>query len=378
MAKKGTITLKELKKENESEQAVADKAEEERQAAAEEALGDDDLDDDEGEAGDDDQPGDQDDQDPDDSVSRGTDDEDPDEDPADDSDDDDPDPDQKPESKDDAADDWMLDDKGEAPDPEKKFTNTDAKHIRQKYKGTIDDLKAENEELKKQQAAPADVKPDLSDLKEPLRSDFKEDLAYLEARQDYKSEITRREQQTRDQARDYTQQKNTQQANTNRAVDEHYVRADVLVQKSGIAPEKYQQADTLVRQALEASFPDAGDAIVDSLIARLGPGSEKVIFNLGVNKARREELIAKFTEDSSGIAAAIYLGDLKAQLAVPGRKSSTAPKPAAHVGGDGKPEGGQKRALLKAYRSAHTKSDGQAAFNIKKKAKAAGIDTSEW
>ena len=381
MAREGTITLKELQKENAAEQAKADKAEEERLRLEEEALGDDDLDDDDGQAGDADQDTGDDGGDPDadgDGDAEG-------EDSEGDPDDDDQDPDKKAESKNNADESWMLDDEGKAPDPEKKYTDTDAKHIRQKYKGKINDLKDENEELRRQiETAPRGQKQitgqnvDTS-IKEPARADFKDDMAYLEARQDYKMEVHAAEQETRHQSQQVHQKQTEAKQNLTKAVDAHYMRADQLVTQSGIAPEKYQQADTIVRQALDSVFPEAGDGVVDSLIARMGEGSEKVIFNLGVNAARRTELLQHLRDDPSGIAAAVFLGDLKGKLAAPAKRQSQAPAPGkGNLNGDGKGEGGKKRALLKKYREAHKKNDGQSAFNAKKEAKALGIDVSKW
>ena len=374
-----TITLKDLKKENEKDEEAARKAEEERQRLADEALenDEDDLGDNEGEGDNDDQLSGDEDADPDDSGEGDDEGDDSEGDP----DADDQDPDKKAKAKNGPDDDWMLDDEGQPP-TEKKFTDADAGKIRKKYKGTIDELRAENEELKKRQQEPPpatpSVKPDLTGLQEPIREKFKTDLEYLEARQDYLAEVSRREMQTQQQASQHQQKKTEAKRKAEEAVDAHYLRAHQLTEQSGIAPERYQAADTVVRRALDNKFPGAGDATVDALIARIGTGSEKVIFNLGVNRARLDQLLATFEEDPSGIEAAIYLGDLRAKLATPAKRQSNAPKPPGHTSGDGKQQSGQKRLLLKAYRTAHTKNDPQAAFNAKKKAKGLGIDVSDW
>ena len=372
MAVEGTISLKELKKQNEKEAEELAKAEEATLKAKEDSLYEDDLGDNDELTDDENQVSGDDDADPDDSGEG---------DAAGDDSERDPDADDQDPDKETKAEDWMLDDEGNAPDPEKKYTDSDAGKIRKKYKGTIDELKQEIAQLKEAKPQPGTQKPiipNVSDLKEPDRDKFKSDLEYLEARQDYKAEIARREMLTHQQAQQFEQKQTEAEQKANEELDSHYARAHALVQKSGIKPERYQEADTIVRKTLEERFPGSGEKVTDSLIARLGEGSEKVIFNLGVNKERMNTFLGKFDSDPSGLSSAMYLESLKAKLGAGGNTRSNAPPPPHQLGGDGKPDGGQKRALLKAYRTAHSKRDGQAAWAAKKKAKAAGIDVSEW
>lgn len=120
-----------------------------------------------------------------------------------------------------------------------------------------------------------------------------------------------------------------------------------------------------------------GDAIVDSLIASLGKGSEKVMYNLGVNKARLGELQQRFEEDPTGVKASIYLGQLNAELSSPRKKTTSAPAPAPQVNGD-KAEKADVKALRKEYQNADKRGDLQARFNARRKARQAGIDTTNW
>jgi len=166
-------------------------------------------------------------------------------------------------------------------------------------------------------------------------------------------------------------------------VDKHYERAVKLSEESGITAEMYQNADFRLRSMVESVFnPDrsndgAGDAIVDALIANLGDGSEKVMYNLGVNSSRLQELKTRFENDRSGVSASIYIGQLNAELSAPKKRKTNSPKPAPNVKGD-KHEKAQTKAYKKAYDDADKKGDTQARFNARREARKAGVDTSNW
>jgi hypothetical protein len=163
------------------------------------------------------------------------------------------------------------------------------------------------------------------------------------------------------------------------AVDGHYQRAAKLAEESGITPELYQNADTVVRQTIESVLPKMGDIVTDNMIARLGEGSEKVMYFLGRNKTAQEKLRSSLVTDPTGISAALYLGELKSTVATPQKRVSRARKPATQIQGDegGSAKGAAKK-LKETYSSAHKRGQGQAAYNAKKQAKAAGIDVSDW
>lgn len=158
------------------------------------------------------------------------------------------------------------------------------------------------------------------------------------------------------------------------AVDGHYERAAKLAKETGISSEVYQRADLAVRQAVESAFPDQGDGVTDAFISRLGEGSEKVMYYLGRNSRELDVFKGKLASDPSGIEAATYLGELKGRVATPLKKVTKAPKPAARAeGGDAHSTGSSK--LKKQYQST---SDMQKRFDIRRQAKQAGIDVSEW
>jgi hypothetical protein len=163
------------------------------------------------------------------------------------------------------------------------------------------------------------------------------------------------------------------------AVDGHYQRAAKLAEESGITPELYQNADTVVRQTIESVLPKMGDIVTDNMIARLGEGSEKVMYFLGRNKTAQEKLRSSLVTDPTGISAALYLGELKSTVAAPQKRVSRARAPATQIQSDeGGSAKGEAKKLKDSYRSAHKRGQGQAAYNAKKTAKAAGIDVSDW
>jgi hypothetical protein len=162
------------------------------------------------------------------------------------------------------------------------------------------------------------------------------------------------------------------------SVDQHYERAAKLVNETGIKPEVYQAADATVRQMVETVYPNGGDAVVDGLISNLGDGSEKVMYYLGRNQKAMSELKAKFVSDPSGISASIYLGKLAGEKLTPQKRVSRTPKPAATASGDTQGESASTRKLIEKYQRAHKKGNHQESYNLRKEAKAAGVDVSNW
>lgn len=267
------------------------------------------------------------------------------------------------------------------------ITTNDARKMRLKYKGKLqekdDELAAareENARLKQQLengGKPA-AKPGAK-LVPPNRDDFDSQEDYLEARQDYLFKKHQAEQQSQQHARNLEQRQQQELAKVQTGVDEHYDRAAKLCETSQIKPEKYQAADTRFRQALEDIFPGSGEAVADNLISRIGAGSERVIYKVGIDSAALKELVKRFGEDESGLSAAMYMGELNRSLKPAGKRQSSAPAPAPDAGGDGgKGNGNQAAALRKKYREAHARNDSQGAWEIKSKAKQAKIDTSDW
>lgn len=265
-------------------------------------------------------------------------------------------------------------------EPEAKFTDSDAAAIRRKWKGKVSEAQSEIEALKKQ----------LDELKqvrtvapsplpnEPKSADYETDDEYLKALTDYRINLVLGKQKSESAAAEQQRKLDEQKAKISQSVDGHYLRAHKLAEKSSISAEAYQSADLNVRKAIESVFPGAGDSVADALIASLGDGSEKVFFNLGVNTPRRDKFIELLREDTSGIRAATYLGQLNAQLNTPVKRESNAPAPMEQIQGDKASSNLKVSELKRKYQEAHSRNNNQAAFDIKKQAKKAGINTKDW
>jgi len=276
---------------------------------------------------------------------------------------------------------WKQGDSHESQDG-KKFTDGDigkakAKlraKLEKRHQEDVDKLKQELEELRsvaQKPAALAKPKP------EDFDSEDDPDAAYQEALVDWKVKTLRAEEDAKTQAAQAKQKQSEYAKKVEAAVDQHYERAVKLAEKSGISAELYQGADLKVRQTIDSLYPEAGDSITDALIANLGEGSEKVIYNLGVNSKRLAELKSRLTDDPTGISAATYLGMLNAELTAPTKRKTRAPAPAPALNGDSNSSSGIK-ALKRQYDEAHKKGNMQSAFDAKRKAKAAGADTKDW
>jgi len=275
---------------------------------------------------------------------------------------------------------WMEDDTGDqTPDDVMPVSA----HIRakRKLKGRIGErdteiekLRKEIEELKGQKATPI---PKDTTLVRPKESDYESLEAFQTALDEYedkrienKLSVVQGQTQLRD--------KQTKAIKKlSKAVDDHYVRAEELIKASGISAETYKQADEVFRNAIEAVRPGLGDIIVDQMISLLGKGSEKVMYKLGRSSALRGEFIALLAEDPNGLKATAFLGEQKAKLLLTKQRSSNAPPPSNEINGDAT-SSNKERVFKKKYEAAHAKGNSQVAYNAKKDAKAAGIDTSKW
>ena len=261
-----------------------------------------------------------------------------------------------------------------------------AKHVEMKHKlkGKLHDVESENADLKARLAAletSRTVQPQGdADLKKPSRGDpdinYDEDLYeqklanYIEAKIDRKLSNREQSQSTKSQQDQHERQVQSE-------VDKHYERAAALVSGGKVTEENYQAADHNVRKAVSGVLQNGlGDLVIDNMIARLGSGSEKVIYHLGVNSTALGELVNCFKSDPTGFAAAAYLGEKKALLnSAQPNKLSSAPKPDRVLNGTAKVGGGTDH---KAYSKASSEGNAQAMISIKRAAKARGVDTSNW
>lgn len=273
--------------------------------------------------------------------------------------------------------DWLKDD-----NVEPMFKSSDIKAAKTKLKAKLErkhneeteSLKSEIEELKRQMQAPvqtAQPKP------RPKYSDFDTDEDYEQALDDWYESKIEAKLQGRDQrsaqeskAREYKQK-------LVKSVDEHYDRAEKLLQDHSINADVYRQSDENVRRMVESVIPEKGDAVVDQLISNLGEGSEKVMFYVGRNQNALNELQLALSNDKTGISAAMLLGSMKQRIAMPNKRQSQAPKPATQLKGD-ESAGKSAKSFKQSYMAAHKSKDPAKAFSIRRQAKKAGIDVSSW
>jgi len=160
----------------------------------------------------------------------------------------------------------------------------------------------------------------------------------------------------------------------------HNERVSKLVGDGKVSEDAYDAAELNVRNAMERLYPNTGDQVTDNLITTLnsiGEGSEKVMYQLGVNPSKLLELQNKIASDPSGFSAVAYLGSLQAQISTPTRKRSSAPRPLSKVNGDTNTSGSAGK-MQKEYDKAGKSGDIQKRISLKRQAKAQGIDTSNW
>ena len=268
----------------------------------------------------------------------------------------------------------------QTPPDQPQFTSSDMGALRRKLKGKlkdkddeIDELRQQLEELKTGRAAPTQSAP--SESPPTLEScDFDEGKYQAEMAK-WAQGLVRSELATHTAKVERNQSNQQAQQALNSAVDQHYGRAAKLVNDGLVSAEDYQNADALFRGSLEQIKPTRGDQLADTLISRLGDGSEKVVFHLAKNDAARAQLLSKLTSDQTGLEAMVFLGELKQNITTPRKPVSRAPQP----GADLKPDDATNTSA-KALKRRYDEAQGnvQDRISIKRAAKAAGHDTTKW
>lgn len=282
---------------------------------------------------------------------------------------------------------WMQTEKANSDDQKGGFKpNHEAARTRKRLKAKLNEkddelesMRAELEQLRSGRVEPKTV----ALPSRPKREDFDyDDDAYDAAVDEWNDKKLDARLASHTQKSAETQQQET--ANNARAkqvetsLNGHYGRVEKLVGEGKFSQDAYDSAELTVRNAMERIHPNAGDQVTDNLITTLnsiGEGSEKVMYQLGVNPSKLLELQNKIASDPSGFTAMAYLGSLQAQISTPTRKRSNAPQPGSKVEGEGGAKG-QAGTMQKAYLKAGD--DIQSRINIKRKAKSQGIDTSNW
>jgi len=277
---------------------------------------------------------------------------------------------------------WMQEELATPDDGDSGFKpNREAAAVRKKLKAKLhekddelESLRAEVERLKSGSATTPQT-----ELKRPKLEDFDYDEdAYNAAMDDYYDKRVETKLESKQSVQQQREAAERQKKALDEAVDRHYTRAAKLVEEGKVSEEKYTQADRAVRESFERIAKGNGDNIVDSLIKTLdslGEGSEKVIYQLGVNPAKMQEVANLFVTDPSGLSAVAYLGKLQASIQSPTKRKSSAPAPSPELKGGGSTKT-PADALLKRYKKAG--SNVQARLDIKREAKKQGIDTRNW
>jgi hypothetical protein len=249
---------------------------------------------------------------------------------------------------------------------------------RTKLKGTIkeqvseiESLRAEVESLKQVQSRPIPT-----EIKPPRKEDFDyDDERFEAAKVAYIDQLVEARISQVSQKTDVQKKAELAKQKIEEALSDHYGRAEALIKKgsSGITEADYQAADTKLRLAVEQVMPGRGDAVVDTLLASLGNGSEKVGYWAGRNAAAREELQRRLIADPSGIAASIWLGTKLVELSPPKQLRSNAAKPVTQLTGDANSKDPHK-ALKDKLNKARANGDMQKVIDLRAEAKKAGID----
>lgn len=290
---------------------------------------------------------------------------------------------------------WQLSGDTETPESESKggfVPNHEAAKRRKKAQALKGELKAKDselEELRKQvEALKAGNAPQAEQqvkLTRPTREQFDfDDDAYDAALEKYyddklEQKLASHTTNTNQQAQQQAQQQRAIEAQQ-KSLNSHYERAAKLVEDGKVTEESYRNADSIVRQSLESMFPEQGDTMTNALISTLnslGDGSEKVMYQLGVNPAKMQELQNKLATDPSGLSASAFLGQLQSQINTPSKRRSQAPKPAAAATGESGSTG-KAGTLKKQYDKLGESGDIQGRITLKRQAKRDGIDVSNW
>ena len=173
------------------------------------------------------------------------------------------------------------------------------------------------------------------------------------------------------------QQKQSQaQAFVAAGIDKHYERAAELISTDPrVTEEKFKAAENAVIKLVDSLTGGIGKTLLDNFIARLGKGSEKVIYNLGINAEAQREFEDALKSDETGFMAAMFLAEKRAKFeSKPVTKPTPAPKPDTPLVGKASSFGAEQ----KEYEKAHASGDAEKAFDIKMAAKKKGINTSKW
>ena len=254
--------------------------------------------------------------------------------------------------------------------PVKKFVS-----LKKELRGRISEKELEIEKLRKENEELKAVVPKSKPvLNRPKPEDFDTDEEYdmaISQYDDARLQETWNRNRTKEQQAEADRQ--AQEA-IDKAMEGHYERADDLIKTSGIAREKYVAAAKNAKGVFQEMFGQGGDSIFENVFSRIGKGSEKLEYFIGVNKPAQEKIKSLLKEDPLGLSLAMWLGKENQRLTNPIKPRTNAPDPAKAVNGEVNTSGASNK-YKKKYDAAKSP---QAAYDIKKAAKAAKVDTSKW
>jgi len=278
--------------------------------------------------------------------------------------------------------DWLKEDSTEEEEKKQSDLVPAAKHaeMRRKLRGEVSEKDAEIQRLKSEldqvKANPAASNAQELELEVAVESwEYEGDPATygrykagIDARNAVK--ITRAETAEKQQTQAFEQQEREIAEQFNK----HYDRVEQFISSGKMTVEKYKAAEANVISKLN-QLTGAGEVVMKKFIAGMGKGSEKVITHLGLNSASQQRLEQELKRDPSGIAAAIYLGELRKTFdSPPATKPKTAPTPDVPLRG----KAPATSSHYKAYEKAVAADDPTAMLEAKRAARGAGIDTSKW
>jgi hypothetical protein len=280
--------------------------------------------------------------------------------------------------------DWLTPEEDDGLPKDGPIRSGDAKALRRKYQGKLSEkdeeleqLKQKYVELEKKVATPQTL-PATQIGQEPQRDQFANDAEWIRALTTYNAQVIQHQSSAQAQQAELLRRREEMERKTKSQTDKHYERVDNLVKNSKgmLSEEAANAADQRVRKAVNSVFPQAGDNIVDTLIASLGDGSEKVITHFGLKAPKLNRLIELLEEDRSGIKASAYLGQEMGKLTAPVRKDSRAPDPIDKVQGD-KAGASSSERLRRDIAAARKKGDISGVIKLKQQGKAQKIDVSK-
>ena len=253
--------------------------------------------------------------------------------------------------------------------------------VRQKLKEKNRDLQAELDEIKaglqqqqQQYQQQQQQQPGLQNqYRRPTLEDFEYDEDQFNAALDQWNMDNISIQMYNQQVQQYQQQ---QQKYLQQQVESHYERSAELVTKHQLDVNKYKEADQAFRNVV-GNATGMGDAASNAILAMLGEGSEKVLYAVGRSKTKLQKLGELLSADPSGLKASIFLGQQLAETqktVTPRKKLNEPPRDVSGSGNKGVSSQTQT-ALKKKYQN---EQDAQKRWNIRKKAKSAGLNVDDW